>query len=646
MEMFAYVKTHFPPFNSAQLLDCAWIATTGEILGGSGAQNVVNVSIQMFSLFLTCLLACGEAMLVFSNLTADHDSGHKLTYIEFKVAAARLHMIVSDSILQPIFNEMDNDKSGKITLNEFCLWWSRMKDDVKLKNTTQDHDAVSTSKLGIRSVTSRPLSTSVTSSFSNVGRPPRPQSSVLTHHFGTMPALQPIAAKKKKSPFEVDLVKGFDAIQAKKAAEPMRKVKVAAGGAVSAIKSINAARADESPRDDPIPSIVTLSKQQLLAALPVEAVEAMQRSSTNSELVEPKEPAKFGAALVDWHEKRWADVMAQQDKLQAMWRTLDENGNGLVSGAELDTWFVKRYPKMHVKPVLKQVFLMCRGDDGYIRQPRLGQLLKSVVVCSRAWLMFDKLNIAGAVKQDFKADPKARTYKDKRVEIEEFRVCFRELFPNANDGQCEAEWDLMDADSGGMVLFGEFCVWYTTKAADGFRLVDVSSPTATQNKNSIKCTVEQDLGHDDDGLEFRLDATQNEPPMKFAVADDLSYDDDADFLQPMETSKHPKELSPRSSARAGAQKVLQGVVANISSRSPSASPVSGSRPSSAAAGGAVRGTPGHPASGQSGSNQLSPRSSARAGAQTVLQGVVANISSRSPSSSPVTVSGSRTSSAH
>jgi Ca2+-binding EF-hand superfamily protein len=597
LELFSYIKSHFPAFQSVELLNCAWVATSD-----TAAENI---PISMFSLFLTSLLACGEAMLVFAKLTGDSGSVQKLTYAEFKVAAAMSRMSVKDDVLRPIFDDMDSDKGGKISLQEFCVWYSRMKDNMDAGQTPQPQPRAALSASKPRITSRRPLSTSGSSAFSSAAR--RPPSSAAAQVSDTNPAFQRVTAEKKKSPFEVNLVKAFDAAQARKTAGSLREVKVPAGGALSAIKSINTARMMESPRDEPTPSIVTLSKQQLLAALPAEAVAAMQRSSISPEHDSLREPAKFGAALVDWLEKRWAEVQAHKETLQAAWKTLDENGNGLISGAEVDTWIVKRFPKMHVKPAVRQAFLMCRGEDGFIHRPKFGQLLNSIILCCRAWIMFDELNLADAVKQAaYKADPDARAYKDSRIQLEEFRVCFQKLFPAAMTGQCEAEWALMDADGKGMVLFGEFCVWYAAKAASGFRLAEITAKNETPKKQGTHQHEKQDV----------------------------SYEDDEDFLEAIEVSELPKELSPRSNVLVGVRTVLQGVVANAASRSPSSSPVHGSRPSSAV----VSGTSGDAATSGKAKDvdcELSPRSSVLVGVRTVLQGVVANAASRSPSSSPI-----------
>jgi hypothetical protein len=97
LELFAYFKSYFPAFQSVELLNCAWTATAD-----SGTENI---SIDMFGMFLSSLLDCGEAMLVFSKLTGDPESVQKLTFSEFKVSAARLRMNASDDALGLIFDE-------------------------------------------------------------------------------------------------------------------------------------------------------------------------------------------------------------------------------------------------------------------------------------------------------------------------------------------------------------------------------------------------------------------------------------------------------------------------------------------------------------------------------------------------------------
>jgi hypothetical protein len=44
-----------------------------------------------------------------------------------------------------------------------------------------------------------------------------------------------------------------------------------------------------------------------------------------------------------------------------------------------------------------------------------------------------------------------------------------------SDREAKAEFDAMDSNDGGVVLFDEFCQWYTTKVSPGRESVDSTS---------------------------------------------------------------------------------------------------------------------------------------------------------------------------
>merc|ERR1719382_35113 len=54
-----------------------------------------------------------------------------------------------------------------------------------------------------------------------------------------------------------------------------------------------------------------------------------------------------------------------REKCKKMWNTLDFNGNGVVSLAEIDKWVVENYPLLNHKPALMRCYkqTMERKDE-------------------------------------------------------------------------------------------------------------------------------------------------------------------------------------------------------------------------------------------------------------------------------------------
>jgi len=67
------------------------------------------------------------------------------------------------------------------------------------------------------------------------------------------------------------------------------------------------------------------------------------------------------------------------------------------------------------------------------------------------------------------------TDDDRRVDEKEFIEGLDRLGMNLGKKAAKAEFDAMDSNDGGIVLFDEFCQWYTTKVSPGREIVDSTS---------------------------------------------------------------------------------------------------------------------------------------------------------------------------
>ena len=63
-------------------------------------------------------------------------------------------------------------------------------------------------------------------------------------------------------------------------------------------------------------------------------------------------------------EAKFVSVINDKDQLDAQWRSLDFNGNGIVSLAELDKWVVQSFPLLNNKAALRRAFIRTTTRDG------------------------------------------------------------------------------------------------------------------------------------------------------------------------------------------------------------------------------------------------------------------------------------------
>ena len=151
-------------------------------------------------------------------------------------------------------------------------------------------------------------------------------------------------------------------------------------------------------------------------------------------------------------EREVMDMAKDPFRLNEFWEILDVNGNGKVSLAEIDKLMVYSYPKLNNKKALmrayKQTCLMDGGDgDAWVEPHELPQLLVNLFYFNKLYAAFIDID------RDF----------DRRLDKNEFYLGAKKLGLKLSRKQAAAEFAEMDANSGGVVLFDEFCVWYTKK---------------------------------------------------------------------------------------------------------------------------------------------------------------------------------------
>mgnify|MGYP001216334147 CR=1 FL=1 len=151
-------------------------------------------------------------------------------------------------------------------------------------------------------------------------------------------------------------------------------------------------------------------------------------------------------------EREVMDMAKDPFRLNEFWEILDVNGNGKVSLAEIDKLMVYSYPKLNNKKALmrayKQTCLMDGGDgDAWVEPHELPNLLVNLFYFNKLYAAFIDID------RDF----------DRRLDKNEFYLGAKKLGLKLSRKQAAAEFAEMDANDGGVVLFDEFCVWYTKK---------------------------------------------------------------------------------------------------------------------------------------------------------------------------------------
>jgi len=174
---------------------------------------------------------------------------------------------------------------------------------------------------------------------------------------------------------------------------------------------------------------------------------------------------KHGSAITQGHfvqrktmgqfdsvEKELKDVIASndQDKLRKMWTRLDFNGNGVVSLAEIDKFVVEAYPILNHKPALMRAYKKTIKDgdgDDWVEKKEFKMLLGNLFYFNKLFWLFD------SVDED----------KDRRMTEQEFKQCLVVAGVKMGAAKISQEFKKLDANGGGVVLFDEFCAWFTQR---------------------------------------------------------------------------------------------------------------------------------------------------------------------------------------
>merc|ERR1719183_2663595 len=145
--------------------------------------------------------------------------------------------------------------------------------------------------------------------------------------------------------------------------------------------------------------------------------------------------------------------LVDKASLKQMWKRLDYNGNNIVSLAEIDKMVVEmvqggNWPEwLNNKPALMRAYkktILVDGDgDDWVEKKEFHALLLNIFWFNKLWQIFSLVD----------------TGADRRIDQREFMAGLSQLGLNLSDAEATAEFQKIDGNKGGQVLFVEFCAY-------------------------------------------------------------------------------------------------------------------------------------------------------------------------------------------
>ena len=140
------------------------------------------------------------------------------------------------------------------------------------------------------------------------------------------------------------------------------------------------------------------------------------------------------------------------DNEESLWRQLDNNGNGIVSLAEIDLFVSTKYKVLDHKPALIRAYekTVNRTPDEFVHRGEFVDLMKNIIYYNHLYDIFNKFDID----------------HDHRISMDEFRIGFAKLHDNKFlenipafqefSNNYKKVFESLDTNNGGYILFDEF----------------------------------------------------------------------------------------------------------------------------------------------------------------------------------------------
>jgi Ca2+-binding EF-hand superfamily protein len=189
-----------------------------------------------------------------------------------------------------------------------------------------------------------------------------------------------------------------------------------------------------------------------------------------------------------------------KEERDRLFRRMDNNGSGTLSLAEIDKAVVELFPGFNHKPALMRAYKAAdKTGDGFVGRREFRLLIKYLVYFNNLWDKFEEIDRDG----------------DRRLTCREFFEGTQVLGVDVGRAEAEREFEVMDENKGGYVLFDEFCAWCAERHVEGdgedgrpqARLGDTdqqwggggwSSPVAMPSRDQGEGAVYESRRHVDD----------------------------------------------------------------------------------------------------------------------------------------------------
>jgi len=152
-------------------------------------------------------------------------------------------------------------------------------------------------------------------------------------------------------------------------------------------------------------------------------------------------------------EPEFQSVLKDNDqaKLKEWWQHLDFNGNNEVSLAEIDKWVVENYEVLNHKPALMRAYKLTLEQQPKTKYPDFVHkhgfkiLLTNLFYFNKIFWVFDQVD----------------NDKDRRLDFKEFKQVLTLCGAPMSQQQARQEFQKVDRNGGGIILFDEFCLYFT-----------------------------------------------------------------------------------------------------------------------------------------------------------------------------------------
>jgi len=127
-----------------------------------------------------------------------------------------------------------------------------------------------------------------------------------------------------------------------------------------------------------------------------------------------------------------------------VFKRMDNNGNGILSLAEVDKAVIELYPHFNHKPALMRAYKAAdKSGDGWIGRREFRLFIRYLGYFNDLWDKFEAID----------------TSHDRRITPEEFANGCGVIGLPLSAEEADEEFVQLDANGGGFILFDEFCSW-------------------------------------------------------------------------------------------------------------------------------------------------------------------------------------------